>query len=1042
MALVALGRWDEVLAEMRVALNSEPENLRALVLKGEALLGKGEFPQAEAILARARKQDPSNSKVEQLLKEIAESGASGFDAHLTEAPSFTRLYPAKAKDLFAEETSETPPPMVPMPTGAPRPSRREPVRAVVPPPPPRVEARARKAAPSPAVTPDPEVDPAAFEGDDHTVRQVGPPVYGTPLVSEDSSPTDPHSEVSHEIPPIASALSDDSFFDIEPSQSMQSTQLLAVNQGSMPASSAGKPLFPSLAEAGHRNSLSSASSNSAPSDREPPFEFHRAETVLVNAKSLAGARSLLPLAGDPPVAAPDAKIRAAAPVPPVRRFGAELIVLIAVLGFTLFCSLLVREWRLRARLGDAEERANAKIAVANYPSCKAAELDYRQMLSERSTDQVRMLRTRLLAQIAFEFSDSIAEAERAVIAGGREDTPEILQAKIFLSLTKGELEHARAFASELKAKAHDGPSQYAIARVELSDNHPALAIELLRGVVNIDPADPFALHALGLAEAAAKHDERALDAYRRALELNPSHIATLIDRALLQLRRGDREAARSALETVTSKLAGDASPGQLARAYLGLGDLELSRGSLQSARRDLDQAVAKRRDGDLLLDEALARSLVDAFELDQAERVAQHAAQSSPALAPRLVLAEVALKRGDPQAVLNVLKDAGANKSDVLVLRALAELQLGQTTQARTDVDTARRIDPESISARIASARIDLATGQTERAQKELEQIERSHKQADVAAAMGELYGALHEYDRARYWLNEALRLQPLLLDARLSLARSLRQVGRTKEATDELRRILQSNAAYLPARRELAELNLAEGDAFAARDEYELLLGRQADRDTVLGAARAYLALEDGASAEKILIGNKVSAPILLARAYVLERRFDEALKEMTTSDSVTASAEGLSLSMQIESDRGHPERALDLFGKATPVLRSSSDVLLGAARAQADRGQTKEALKSAQAALARLRSSHAPHRAIADASLMIGQIYLDHGAFRPALLAVKEATAADPTHPRAFLLLAQVFTKLNRPNDAHAAQEQAAKNALTPPQNSVRVP
>jgi Flp pilus assembly protein TadD len=68
-ALLALSRHDEVLAEMRVALELDGENPRALGLKGAALLRKGDVLQACDVLARAVTGAPSDPTLRQLYGE-------------------------------------------------------------------------------------------------------------------------------------------------------------------------------------------------------------------------------------------------------------------------------------------------------------------------------------------------------------------------------------------------------------------------------------------------------------------------------------------------------------------------------------------------------------------------------------------------------------------------------------------------------------------------------------------------------------------------------------------------------------------------------------------------------------------------------------------------------------------------------------------------------------------------------------------------------------------------------------------------------------
>ena len=101
MALMALGRFDEVLAEMRVALQQDKGSPLGHLLRGEALLRKGDVGQAAEVLGRARELDPLNDKVTALLDEVrrgkeavgraaAKAGLASLGADFTA----TKQYPA------------------------------------------------------------------------------------------------------------------------------------------------------------------------------------------------------------------------------------------------------------------------------------------------------------------------------------------------------------------------------------------------------------------------------------------------------------------------------------------------------------------------------------------------------------------------------------------------------------------------------------------------------------------------------------------------------------------------------------------------------------------------------------------------------------------------------------------------------------------------------------------------------------------------------------------------------------------------------------
>lgn len=100
-ALMALRRYDEVLAEMRVALELDASSSEALALKGEALLRKGDSYQAADVLSHARTIDPTSGRVRALSEEADMSvAASGGQSHDTGGgygeigDSMTKHYPA------------------------------------------------------------------------------------------------------------------------------------------------------------------------------------------------------------------------------------------------------------------------------------------------------------------------------------------------------------------------------------------------------------------------------------------------------------------------------------------------------------------------------------------------------------------------------------------------------------------------------------------------------------------------------------------------------------------------------------------------------------------------------------------------------------------------------------------------------------------------------------------------------------------------------------------------------------------------------------
>lgn len=1158
MALTALGRWDEVLAEMRVALETDPNAALAWLLKGEALVGKGDYAQAESTLKRAKELDPSNTKADQLLAEIATARAAGFEG-LPAEPTDTKVYPARQSGATDPELGNVIKPM-PMDRGQ-LVSIDEPEDVAVDPPEDATE-----------VDPDPsnrhrvQDKPASVlvdfgEGED-TVEdsQIGTEAFVKPHQRRDESSyegpaSDDYAEqarprvITPSGPTAAGRKTAGSFDTDEPSEdsSMTPAELLRVRRG--PVTSGGRRAVDDLPppssgfEASEPSIILDSSdlmmepsregfppgfaptfdvedsedeqtrqrrqrqvdehAGTQPEAPEPvlqrprplrPFDplprpqptFARAPSEVAtemrgdglngNGAPLYGAGpTRLGPYGDGPLG-PGEDLPGVVRVPvtqrprprttlfvrgeplpwlgerPKRSLLLLFTALVAVIAVGVATGLLVREWRMRARVAKRYELARQKLASGNYPGFQAAELFYRQILAERDDPAARAMRARVLAQMAFEFGDAPLLADRAVAAlNDNEALPcadkrpgclDAAQARVYLAMAHGELDRANRLAIALRRQFPDGTSSYLYGRSELLLERPESAIGALRAAAQADGKNPLVWHGLGLAEAAARHDDLALGAYGRALSDNANHIATIIDRALLQVDRGlDREAARGALEGVVTKLVADAAPGQLARAFLGLAELELQKGDLPAARRDLGMAAAKRRDGDALLSESLAQAFADAYMLDEAEREARRAIDAANRIAPRLTLAEVALRRAEPQKALQVIEEAGTSRPEALVMRALASLMLERKESARLDAEAALRLEPDLVAAQVALARVDIADGRLDRARKRLDKLERSPKKTpEAAAALGMVYVAQKASDRARYWLGEALKRDPLDLEARLWLARLDHDAGNFDVARKELQEVLATNADYAPARREKALLELDAGDFVAARDELDGLLGSDdgVDLDTLMNAAQAHILVGDGAGAlERIARAQKLPAataaaePLatLSARALRVQHKAADAVALLRKVVPTATRGETTAQLIEAYLDLDQPERALEVIRQVPLKARTGVDLLVARARLAVERGRDSVAEGFAMEAIARLRGPRAPRALKSEAYTIRGRAQYEQGEYRPAIRALKLATELDPRAARAWYYLGLMNEDLKRLPDARDALESAVK-------------
>jgi tetratricopeptide (TPR) repeat protein len=1165
MALMALGRYEEVLGEMRVALDIDERSALAWLLRGEALALKGDYQQAEKVLLRAKQLDPSNEKADKLLADIRTALAAGMQLELHE-PIETREYPNKLRsdvELEIEAARDAtrrsaPPEGDPEPTmvGEPdtaqsvlvdeellaqggelyestfveamiavaeskdvvveskdvfvdgdeerTPPAEEPNTAPVAMPPLRPEDQAekressyeepavddyaeapRKARPDgakPVPTPLRGLQPRAgrpaqpqpYGGESVKVMRpaiiendegIEKPTGDVPLLSLDDLEEEEGTVQGRKHVPAKAAVPPKRAPPPQPERPPPPPERPPPRSSGAHPVAPAPPATPATIDRPAAKPVPTparpvvvappppapAPLPQAPPKRPQPVEKKR-ESVISTARV-----GVVPsqLSNDPP-SAPTTPMQRHAPRDlgtvltrrrplPFGRPRQRMLLLVggaaaAVMLVAGITGVLLREYRVRLRIERHREAARQRMASGTYAGYQAAAEEYRRILVDRPNDEgARAARARIGAAMAFEFGDPADPAAHAVSALGDENSEDAQIARAYVALARGDLARARRLANQAEELFADAAPRYVKGRVQLLLDRPDDAAQAIAAAVERDPRDPLLLHGLGLAEAARRRDAAAMDAFSRALDLSPNHVATIVDRAALQIQRGkDLSQAEGYLQGVVAKLSGEASPAELGRAYLALGQLKLQQGDLEQGRSMLIRASAKRPDGDVVLSEGLAAAYLQAFELDAAETEARRAIDAARGRsAGYLTLAQVALLRGRAQEALSDVEEAGTSKPEALLVRGRAFLALGKVAQARADLDEAVRIAPDLVEARVERTRVDIAEGHASQAQRELERMERGHlAPALVADGLATALLAQRQPDRARYWFAKAVERNPLALDARLELARLYLDDGRPDDARAELKRAIEANAEFAPAWRELARLSVETSDLLAAREEYDALVAKSpSDAAALLGAARARLLLGDVAGAdERIARADRIGAAgeeVVDLRALALLRggKPMEAVGLLRPALATAQRPETAALFMEATTRTGHP-LAPQMMARVVPArLRGTLEVMVAEARTMAEAGRSSAAEARAKTVLARSERAHVSTAVRAEALAVLGRSYYDQGSVRPAQRMLDAAVKLDPHNPRALYQLAIMYDDRFNHAEALRLMESAAK-------------
>ena len=312
-----------------------------------------------------------------------------------------------------------------------------------------------------------------------------------------------------------------------------------------------------------------------------------------------------------------------------------------------------------------------------------------------------------------------------------------------------------------------------LAQLETGADDPKMvrgAQQRLQSLLQDAPEDPDALHALALTELKLGDTAEAVEHLEHALMTAPADLLLTVTLAQAKLQQQDYKGAEQALRNACEKSPKSAAaPVLLGRFYaamkrypeaeqefrkalaiapdeksalLNLATLQDQLGRKQEAEQNY-----KRLAGfpDKLVNPDYGIFLLQEGRKEEAIREFERLAKQDPEnrlARTRLIAAYQAAKRlPDAQKVLNDALKKNPKDLEALLQRGELSLNSGKLTEAQSDVNLVWHVKPDSSEVHYALAKIHQARGVTLRQREEL---------------------------------NEALRLNPALVPARLELARSM----------------------------------------------------------------------------------------------------------------------------------------------------------------------------------------------------------------------------------------------------------------------------
>jgi Flp pilus assembly protein TadD len=191
---------------------------------------------------------------------------------------------------------------------------------------------------------------------------------------------------------------------------------------------------------------------------------------------------------------------------------------------------------------------------------------------------------------------------------------------------------------------------------------------------------------------------------------------------------------------------------------------------------------------------------------------------------PGLDIAEAALKGGSPEIALQVadgvLKSNGSNV-DALCVQGDALTELGHMDEATASYSAARKLDPNSIRARLGLARLRLGTDPAGAETLYLEVLQHDPRNVVALSDLGIARDLLGRHADAQDAYRRALGINPELQAAQVNLALSLAMSGDGQNATRILRPLATGPGASRKLRHDYAAVLAMSGN----RSEAEQVL-------------------------------------------------------------------------------------------------------------------------------------------------------------------------------------------------------------------------
>ena len=344
----------------------------------------------------------------------------------------------------------------------------------------------------------------------------------------------------------------------------------------------------------------------------------------------------------------------------------------------------------------------------------------------------------------------------------------------------------------------------------------ALAVEHYMEALRLAP-DPAVAERTARIAVFARDDQRALEAAKIWVELEPDNLEARQVTAALLVRSGQTEAALAHFEKILAAT-GDSGAAER-KGFMLIVALLSKEQDKQAAMAVMDKLVASRQDNPSAL-YACSHLALLVGELDKAAvNIEKTLALQPDWIDAHLLQANILIRQGRNAEALQKLAETSAEYPDEIRVRLYYARKLideKQYARAQAQFEEVLERQPDHVDALYAMGLLGLQLKQLDEAQRRFEHLLKTGKRQDEANYyLGELFEIKKQPDKAISYYRE-VKKPPQYVDARIRIASLLAGTGRLEEARSTLHR------TRAPTLEVQLRLYLAEGELLQQAEEDE----------------------------------------------------------------------------------------------------------------------------------------------------------------------------------------------------------------------------